>query len=211
MINLLPPDLKRDYIYARRNVGLRKWVVVFVIALLGLGAMATYGLVSFRQTGQDYQAQINKAEQHLEVENYDQVQARIQDIGNNFKLVVKVLSQEILFSKLLAQVGTAMPPNSSLAELNISQTEGAIDITANAVDYATATQVQVNLSDPANKIFSKADIVSINCNSKPGDDGKANPYPCRISIKALFAEDNPFLFINSRGKTPWVAPNCTLF
>ncbi|HYH36468.1 MAG TPA: hypothetical protein VD706_03145 [Candidatus Saccharimonadales bacterium] len=48
------------------------------------------------------------------------------------------------------------------------------------------------MADPKNKIFSKADIVSITCSDDNSD------YPCTINIRALFAPNNPFLFINNK-------------
>ena len=108
------------------------------------------------------------------------------------KLVVNVLSREILFSKLLTQTGAVTPSNTSLTDLSINQVAGAIDIKAKATDITAATQLQVNLQDPANKIFTKADIQNITC--KP--DATDPKYPCNVTLKALFAKDNPFLFIN---------------
>jgi hypothetical protein len=202
MINLLPPELKTGYTYARRNVYLRKWVTMFLVALLGLGAIATYGLLSLRQSSLSYQHRIASSEKILQREDYEATQKRVQEISSSFKLVVKVLSQEVLFSQLLKQIAVAIPPNANLTGLNISQTQGGIDITANAIDYRTATQVQVNLADPENKIFSKADIVSVTCNSKSDETTASSLYPCNINIRALFAPNNPFLFINSKGTKP---------
>jgi hypothetical protein len=194
MINLLPPELKTGYVYARRNVALRKWIVLTLIALAGLGALATYGLLDLKQSTKHYDKQIASTESLFKQERSTEIQQQVQDISNNFKLAVKVLGQEILFSQLIKQIGTAIPNNANLTGLTITQTKGGIDISANAKDYKTATQIQVNLADPNNKIFSKADIVSITC-----DDDKS-AYPCKVSIRALFAPDNPFLFINEGAK-----------
>ena len=109
--------------------------------------------------------------------------------------MVTVLSKEILFSKLLTQLGTITPPNVRLTDLTISQTESAIDITAQTANYESATQLQVNLTDPNNKIFSKADIVSITCSS--GATVQDTAHPCTATIRAQFTENNPFLFINA--------------
>lgn len=201
MINLLPPDVKQSYFYARRNVGLRKWLLACIIALIGLGALGTYGLLTIQQSTDRYNKDIAQAEAAFKQEQFSETQKRVQDISSNFKLVVKVLGQEVLFSKLLTQVATLIPPNASLSSLNISQTQGALDISAVAIDYKTATQVQINLADPDNKIFSKADIVSITCDSK-NDSATAAKYPCTVSIRALFAANNPYLLINSKGVKP---------
>lgn len=196
MINLLPPDIKSNYVYARRNVVLRRWVILFAVALIGVGVIGTYGLVTIQQSTNHYTQQIAEKEKVFKQERYAETQKQIQDISGSFKLVAKVLGQEVLFSQLLKQIAATIPPNANLTSLNISQTTGGIDISASAKDYATATQVQVNLADPNNKIFSKADIVSIDCKNTENANAE---YPCTVEVRALFAPNNPFLFINSRG------------
>lgn len=199
MINLIPTDLKSSYIYAKRNVVLKKWVTMFVFAIIGLGILGTYGLLTINQSSAQYNSEISKINETFKKEKFSETQKEVQNISNNFKLVVKVLSQEVLFSQLLKQIASTIPANANLTGLNISQTTGGIDIAANAIDYRTATQVQVNLADPANKIFSKADIVSITCNSK---NDVTTTYPCTVNIRALFATENPFLFINNKAAKP---------
>lgn len=196
MINLLPPAVKSDYQYAQRAVGLRRWVIIFAIALVGLGGLATFGLATLQKSSHQYERQVADADKFFKKEKFTDTQKQVEEISSSFKLVVKVLSQEVLFSDLLKRIATTIPTNSNLTSLNISQTQGAIDLSAIATDYNTATQVQVNLADPANEIFSKADIVNINC----GSTSALNPrYPCTVTIRALFATDNKFLFINSKG------------
>jgi Tfp pilus assembly protein PilN len=198
MINLLPTDVKLGYQYARRNVRLRRWVTMCLVALIGLGAITTYGLLTIHQSTTHYTKQIAASEARFKQEDFTGTQKQVQDISNSFKLLVKVLSKEVLFSSLIKQIGASMPDNANLTGLSISQTQGGIAITANATDYKTATQVQVNLADPNNKIFSKADIESITCASNSNADPT---HPCIVVVRALFATNNPFLFINSQGRT----------
>ena len=194
MINLLPPDLKDSYHYARRNVRLVRWVVVFGFGFIGLVGISTAGMIYIQQTAQSYTKQIATSQAALQQEKLPTVQSQVTDISNSIKLAVKVLSKEVLFSKLLEQLATITPSNAVLTDLSISQVQGGVDITAATTDYNAATQLQVNLADPANKVFTKADIVSINCGSDP-----SNHYPCTVVIRALFATNNPFLFINNNG------------
>jgi Tfp pilus assembly protein PilN len=199
MINLIPTDLKTSYIYAKRNVILKKWVTLFVFALIGLAVLGTFGMVTIQQSSVRYEKDIASTKETFKKEKFAETQKEVKDISDNFKLVVKVLGQEVLFSQLLKQIASIIPANANLTGLNISQTTGGIDISASAIDYRTATQVQVNLADPANKIFNKADIVSITCNSN--NDTKS-VYPCTVNIRALFASENPFLFINIKAAKP---------
>jgi Tfp pilus assembly protein PilN len=195
MINLLPPDVKEDYSYALRNTALRRWVIAMGLGIVGLGLIATFGLATLQHSTSTYNRQVSAAQDNLGRQKLKQTEAQVTDISNSFKLAVQVLSKEVLFSKLLKQIATVTPSNVNLIGLNISQTTGAIDISAAASDYNTATQVQVNLADPANKIFSKADIVSITCSTSPSDP----KHPCTVLIRALFSTKNPFLFINNTG------------
>jgi Tfp pilus assembly protein PilN len=170
--------------------------MICLVALVGLGAITTYGLLKLQQSTTHYNNQIASTQKLFQQEDFAGTQKQVQNISSSFRLVVKVLGQEVLFSELLKQIAATIPPNANLTSLNINQTQGGIEIAADATNYNTATQVQVNLADPANKIFSKADIENISCNSA----NAVNPrYPCTVNIRALFSPNNPFLFINSQG------------
>lgn len=198
MINLLPPELKQEYRYARRNRHLLFWVGGFSAAIVGLAFITAVGMFIMGNSVDNYRAHIADTQTELANQNVEGVQKQTTDISNNLKLMVTVLSKEVLFSKLLAQLGSITPPNVILTNLTISQTETAIDLTAQTGSYNAATQLQVNLADPNNKIFSKADIVTISCSAA---NKVADPkYPCTVAIKALFLNDNPFLFINASQK-----------
>ncbi len=198
MINLLPPEVKSSYQFARRNVSLRKWVATLLIVLLGLGALGTYGLLTLHQSTVHYQDQVASLQNQLKKDKIDQTKKQVQDISGSLKLAVQVLSNEVLFSKLIQQIGAVMPNGTVLTGLNIDQIKGGLDLTAVSTNYAAGTQIQVNLADPNNKIFSRVDIESIQCG---GDSsGGSSTYPCQVQLRALFNNNNPFLFINQGGK-----------
>jgi Tfp pilus assembly protein PilN len=199
MINLLPPETRKAYQYARRNRSLVHWVIAFLTALAGLGVIATYGLVTMRQATNSYQQQVSASQDSLKQNNLTQTEAKVNDISNSFKLVVNVLGREVLFSKLLTQIGTVIPAGVNLTGLTINQDDGAIDLSAKATDYNAATQLQANLTDPSNKIFTKADLVNVGCGKNADSSGTgADPtHPCTVNIRALFGPNNPFLFINN--------------
>lgn len=194
MINLLPPQTKETYRYARRNRTLLRWCVACVFSLAGGALLAGGGYLYLNRTIAVTSAQVTAVNKQLQAEHLSDVQKQVATISNNLKLTVQVLSQEVLFSKLLKQLASVTPSNANLTTLSISQTQTGVDITAQTTDYGAATQLQINLADPKNQIFSKADIVSITCTSNG-----ANPkYPCNVVLRALFSADNPFLFINDK-------------
>jgi len=198
MINILPPAIKSSLRYAHRNVGLRHWLVVFSVSLIGLGAIGTFGLLTLHQSTANYERQAEAAQNQLNKEHIGTTKKQVEDISARLKLAVQVLSKEVLFSKLITQIGAAMPRGTVLTGLTINQTTGAIDLQAAATNYTAATQVQVNMSDPANQIFAKADLVSINCAPQTAANAA---YPCQVVLRALFGNNNQFLFINKGAKS----------
>ena len=196
MINLLPPELKQNYRYARHNYKLIRWVAAFGAAILGVVIITASGLLIMSDSIDSYKVDIADTQLLLASKDITGTEKQVSDISNNLKLMVNVLSKEILFSKLLTQLGNITPPNVILTSLSISQTDSAIDVTAQTGNYNAATQLQINMADPSNQIFSKADIVSIACASVTK---AVNPkYPCMTDIRAQFTSNNPFLFINSQ-------------
>ena len=196
MINLLPPELKRDYIYARQNTQLAHFLVSFGVGIAGLALIVGAGFMYLQQAASRYSAQASATQSSLVEQKQTATEKQVEEISASLKLAVSVLSKEVLFSELIKRLAVITPNNVSLSGVSISNLSGGIDVSADAADYDAATQLQINLADPANKIFSKADIVSITCAS---DGTGSKKYPCTVVVRALFADDNPFLFIN--GKT----------
>lgn len=196
MINLLPADFKKTVLYARRNLLMTKWAVSVSIAVTGIGLIIAGGYLYINQSTKAYAKEVQSRKETLAQQDLEATQKRTEDISASTKLASQVLSRQVLFSELLRQTGAVMPAGAALQNLSVSKLEGGIDLQAVAADYQTATQVQVNLTDKENRIFEKADIISIQCSSNPSNSTDAR-YPCQISIRALFARDSPFVFTNT--------------
>jgi hypothetical protein len=162
-------------------------LAIIIMAILTISVGKGYLLAETKRF-----EKINKqSEEILQERNYETTLSKVENISNNLKLIVQVSSRQVVFSQLIQQVGKAMPPNTVLLDFDITKVDGGIDLTAEAKSDADATQVQVNLTDPNNKLFEKVDIVSVTC------DPSTNPkYPCKVILRALFTKDNPFLFVN---------------
>lgn len=192
MINLLPDDYKSSLHYARRNALLSRWLVGLVMILLLATSTVLIGRTYLQAETKRVASANVKAEQSLKDGNLEGTLNTIESISSNLKLIIQVLSRQVVFSELIKQVGAVMPENTVLNNVEISKVQGGIDLIADAADYNAATQVQINLADPNNKLFEKIDIVSIKC------EGYNPNYPCRVTLRALFTKDNPFLFINQK-------------
>ncbi|HUY85148.1 MAG TPA: PilN domain-containing protein [Candidatus Dormibacteraeota bacterium] len=199
MINLLPPDVKSGYHYARRNVVLRRWVAACLVALVGLSALGTYGLLALHESTVRYDQQVVATGAQLQKDKLSQTKRQVEDMSNSLKLAVQVLSNEVLFSKLIQQIGSVMPSGTVLTGLTIDQVKGGLELTADSTNYTAATQIQINLADPNNKIFSEVDIESIKQSSSAGLAQSAYQY--KVQLRALFSANNSFLFINQGKKS----------
>lgn len=198
MINLLPATDKESITYARRNTHLLHWSITLAASIVLIVAVIAFGHVYIDRATKTNNQQLANAQSQLKLQKVEDTQKRVQEISSSLKLVVQVLGKEVLFSSLLEQIGSVMPPNTVLTNLSINKLEGGIDLQAGATDYQSATQVQINLNDQNNKIFAKADLVNIQCVASE-TDATSSRYPCTITMRAQFASNNPFLFINREG------------
>src|SRR6266702_2760441 len=107
MINLLPPDIKQNYRYARRNHYLLRWVGILSAGLLGAIFLTAGGFLYMHQSVQNYTNQVASSNAQLQSQNLPGVQKQVTEISNNLKLVVQVLSKEVLFSELLQRLGAS--------------------------------------------------------------------------------------------------------
>jgi Tfp pilus assembly protein PilN len=192
MINLLPPDMKRDMHYGRRDMILLHWIFACLVALAGVGLIVGAGFFYLQHSISNQTASLKQSQETLKAQKVDETQKKLSDISSDTKLILQVLSREILFSKLLTQLGASLPENTTLDELEIDKVQGGLTLKSMATDINAATQLQLNLQDPTNKIFDKADIENISC-VPPDPQIK---YPCTVQLRAQFAKDNPYVYIS---------------
>lgn len=197
MINLMPTEAKKNILYARRNASLFKWTIGCLIIIAAMAATVVLGEFYIDNAKHSLTKSIASTKQTIKDQKLDKVQAQAQDLSDGVKVIVQVLSKEVLFSKLLQQIGNLMPDGATLGDVQLSNTvNGAINLTANAVDYQAATQVQVNLEDPKNNLFSKVDTQSVTCSdSSQTTTGIVSKYKCQILVRALFKDNASVTFL----------------
>jgi Tfp pilus assembly protein PilN len=182
VINLLPPEYAVKIKFGRRNNTLRKWIFGALIAIGGLLVILAGGWLYMNKQTSNLTNQLNGTKAQLKAQNLDKVQKDAAEITGDIKVINQILGNEIRFSKLIQDIGKLMPSGTVLESLSLNKVNGALDLSVNARDYSSATQVAVNLSDPTNNLFSKVDIVNISCNNT-----NDQAYRCASTLKALFS------------------------
>jgi len=194
MINLLPTDYGASLRSSHLNTIARRWLVATLLACSGLVLILAVGWVYINQQNKNLTHNIDTVNQQLQAQDLAGTQKKAKDITNNIRIINQVLSREILFSGLITQIGSTMPPGTVLSGLTLSKIDGGLDLSASARDYTSAAQIAVNLSDSKNKIFDKVDIVNINCSSISGIT-----YPCSATFRTLFNKSTKSQFLNVPG------------
>lgn len=200
MINLLPPEVKENILYARRNTMLLRWLVALAIGIAGVMAVIGFGYLYLSQTTKNTAQQAEMLREDLERQKLTETQAQVTDMGSDLDTAVQVLSKRILFSDLIKRIGTISPPGTVLTGLDLSEIDGAIDLRFLASNYLAASRLHVNLQNPENQIFQKAEPTFVQCGSENTDEASED-YPCSTNIRALFGDNSPYLFIN-KGADP---------
>lgn len=191
MINLIPPAHKESVAFARRNSRLIGVMAGILVAVLGAAIITGGSLFYLKQDVAGVNQSIAQSKENLKNQEESATLERAKELNDNLNLAVDVLSNEVLFSELLREIGEIMPTGTVLEGISLTnQVFGlGIDLEIGARDYETGSRAYVNINDNSNKIFEKADLVNITCdNTVRGSD-----YPCYASIRALFAKDNPFM------------------
>lgn len=192
LLNLMPPDAKTSIAYARHNTRLVHWTIGCLMIIVAMAATVVLGSFYIDNSKHNLTKSIEQTKNTISTQKLDKIQAEAQNLSGGVKLIVQVLSKEIQFSKLLEQLGGLMPTGATLGNVQLSsKVNGALDLTANAVDYQSATQVQVNLQDPKNNLFEKVDTISVTCtDGAPSSSGIVDSrYKCQIIVRALFKSD----------------------
>jgi len=198
MINLLPSEIKQEIFYSRRNRTLGYWIIAIILVSAGIGVMTVFGQLFINRNVHDLQSTAKITQSRISSQNLASTQKDIQTLSNNFKTVTQLLGKQLLFSKLFVKIGSIIPTGAILNDITLSNSDSSIDINIAAINRASATQAFVNISDPKNGLFDKADLVSVNCVEKTASSSVTeSKYPCTTVIKVVMKADSSYYFLNS--------------
>ncbi len=201
MINLLPYDYKQQIQYARKNRQLVKWSLALGGAMLIVIAVSTIGTIFLYKTTKDYEKIVLTNKSSLEDKNLEGKYKEMEQLSANFKTVVDIASQQLIYSRILKAIAPLLPPDTELNGLELTQGQSGVEIKINGATQDTLTQAFINLSSKNNGIFEKADFNNVSCKD-PSQMGTASDqkYPCTASVKGLLTKNSTFYFINSGAK-----------
>lgn len=199
MIDLLPNDVKSSRMYGRRNRLLARWNFYLFLAIAAILAIIGAGYFFINNATLSAADVKTKTEDSIKAADLSNIEKEYETFTSNLKTVVQILNNQVLFSELLQQIGGVTPTGAILNTVSLSDSDNALDLNFTTTSASIAAQIQVNLEDPTNELFEKADIIQVACYINSDDKEE-----CSVQLRALFKEDAKFLFLNSvdSGATP---------
>ncbi|MDX2776564.1 PilN domain-containing protein [Streptomyces caniscabiei] len=181
MINLLPPDEKRQIRAARTNTLL----IRYDFLLLGVVAFTAIaiGAVFFYLNNTKATAEATISENRLKASGYAAVEKNATEFRSNLATAKQILDREVTYTKVILDIAHAMPGGTVLESLNLDASTFGTPMTlvAKAKGYNEAIALKDALQKSS--IFTDVHFESIVVN-----DADAN-YPITANLSVTIKKD----------------------
>lgn len=180
MINLLPPDEKRQLRAARTNTLLARYNIILLAALafLGLAIGVVYIYLTTTKAGADATVNENSAQSA----QYSSVVSEADQFRSNLTIAKQILDRETTYTKVLINTAQVLPEGVVLESLTLDdQTFGTeTTLIASARDYDRALAFKDALQN--SPYFTDAHFQSV-------DDTSSGDYPLAISLNVTISPE----------------------
>ena len=175
MINLMPDHLKKEIHSARVNVILSRYIVVVLLAFAFLVLLLAGTYIVLTQTKMSAKQLIDANASKAAV--YSDTKTQVDALSGRLSETKVLLDQEVLYSKVLINIGQQMPEGTVLSGITLDSASFAgTPITLKA--YAKTTEAAVSLRE---KFQSSPIFTGVNFESVSDTDGISG-YPVSVSM-----------------------------
>lgn len=179
MINLMPDEIKKEIRAARVNVMLARYIIVIIAAFLFLVMLLAGSYVVLTQTKQSAQLLIDSNDTKAAV--YSTTKAQVDALSTSLSQARTILDQEILYSKVLANIGQQLPEGTVIGNLNITSVHfSGTPLTINA--YAKTEESATALRQ---KFQSSPFFTNVKLDSVSNDSAGVSGYPVKVSLSVV--------------------------
>lgn len=178
MINVLPPEAKRQIRAGQSNVLLLRYCIISgLLAGLLFGTSLVVYFIMQRDKGA-----VNAAIQESATKSarYAQVQQEVDAFSRNLATAKAILSKDVRYSKLAISIAQALPSGIVLQSLTVdAKTFGKpMALSAKGRSYDDAIRLKTSLE--SSPLFTNVHLQQVTNNAQ--SSGQASPYPVTISI-----------------------------
>lgn len=183
MINLMPPEEKRQLRAARVNTLLLRYNFLLLGAVLFLGL--AIGLTWVYLSNAKASAEITQAENDARVSNMQTIETDAQKLRTNLAIAKQILNNEVTYTKVIFTIASLMPRGTVLDGLNLdAKTFGTpMPLVAKASTYENALALKDSLQ--SSPLFSDVHFQSIAANS----GSQQIQYPLTVTFSVTIKKD----------------------
>lgn len=182
MINLLPPNEKKQIKAGRANTTLLSYITILIssIIFLGLFTLTIYFLINNIQTN----AENAIAQNSNKVSSYSSVQTEATTFRSNLATAKSILDNEISYSSVILRIAQTVPAGVVLDELDLNASTFGVPTTiaAHARTNEAATAFKESLQAYP-QFFSDVSFQSLDTSSNNND------YPVAVVIKVTINKE----------------------
>lgn len=174
MINLLPPEERRQLVASRTNSLLLRYnfFMIGVLAFVGLAIGVTYVYLSTTQATAEKQVADNQSR----VSNYKEVQQQEATFKANLSTAKEILDKEVVYTKAILKIASLIPNGVVIQGLNLNPqafgVETSLAFQAKSIDDA------LNLK----KVFENSDVFTNVHFQNLEDKGGSEEYPVAVNL-----------------------------
>lgn len=126
-----------------------------------------FGIFYINQKANNLNRLVTISEQRITDQDLESYQKKAESFSNSLETAVKLLKDQLLFSKIIRTIGATLPPNTNLEKLEYGLDNTVLTLNINAPDQNTISVAYKNILDRGNSedsLFSKADLTKVICN-----------------------------------------------
>lgn len=178
MINLLPPEKKRQIRAGQTNVLLFRYVLATVVLAVPLFMMVG-GVYLLLENSKKI---ANETIQNSEVKSaqYRDVKTKAQEFNNNLQVAKTILDKEVRYSKIAPVIAQSLPPGIYLESLSLDAKTFGQPVTLNALAKTYNDAVRLKNTFEESSHFSDVHLLSVSHGS--GDNSSTYPVSITISV-----------------------------
>ena len=165
-VNILPPQLKSQLSYSRRNVVVVHYIILVLLVAGGLSLILVGG--SWYASRQINRLNQTLADRQKQRAAYKDTEANVKTLQANLSAIEKLFNEKTTYSAVLADFAAVLPPGSYLNKVTLNgDDKKPLELLVTADSFNTAGLVRNSLlKSPRLK---SVDVQSINKDDKTGD------------------------------------------
>lgn len=183
MINLLPPEEKRQLRAARSNALLLRYNIFLLgsVAFIGLSVGIAFIYLTTTKANAEHTVQVNNSK----VSEYASIERQADTFRKNLATAKQILAGEVTYSQIILEIAHLLPSGAVLETLNLDASTFGSDtlLVAQVKDYNTA--IALKNSFQKSSLFSDVHFQSIAANTSD----TATNYPITVNLSVTFKKE----------------------